>query len=254
MTRGVFMNIFEIAPDVYRLSVFAPEINLQFNHFLVKDDEPLLFHTGSRAMFPAVRELVSKVIDPARIRWIGFSHFETDECGALNKWFEVAPQATPVHGMIGCLVNLNDFSDRTPRMLNPDDRFTTGKYRFRFVHTPQLPHGWDAGVLFEETQKTLFCSDLFHQGGDVEPLVSSDIIGRARQTLTEYQQSPFANYVPYTPQTGRQMESVAALKPRTLAIMHGSSYTGDGARAIRDLAGVFQEVLGGDDVQAQSAP
>lgn len=246
-------NIFEIAPDVYRLSIHVPEINLGFNHFLVKDDEPLLFHTGSRAMFPALREMVAKVIDPAKLRWISFSHFETDECGALNKWLEVAPNATPVHGMIGCLVNLNDFSDRAPQLMNADDRLETGKYRFRFVHTPQIPHGWDAGVLFEETQRTLFCSDLFHQNGEVEPLTSSDVIGRCRQTLTEYEKSPFANYVPYTQHTGRQMQAVAELSPKTLAIMHGSSYSGDGKRAIQDLASVFKEVLGGGMSAAASA-
>jgi flavorubredoxin len=239
-------DISEIAPDVYRFSIFVPEINLQFNHFLVKDDEPLLFHTGSRAMFPAVREMMAMVIDPSKLRWIGFSHFETDECGALNNWLKISPHATPVHGMLGCLVNLNDFSDRAPRMLNADDRLTTGRYKFRFVHTPQLPHGWDAGVLFEETQRTLFCSDLCHQEGDVEPVTSADIIGRCRQVLTSYQQSPFANYVPYTQHTGRQMESVARLNPSTLAIMHGSSFNGNGAQAIRDLSGVFKDVLGAE--------
>jgi flavorubredoxin len=236
-------NISEIAPDVYRFSIYVPEINLGFNHFLVNDDEPLLFHTGSRAMFPALREMIGKVIDPGKLRWISFSHFETDECGALNQWLQVAPNATPVHGMVGCLVNLNDFSDRPTKMLNADDRLETGKYKFRFVHTPQLPHGWDAGVLFEETQRTLFCSDLCHQEFDVEPVTSSDIIGRCRQVLAAYQQSPFANYVPYTPQTGRQLEAVAQLDPKTLAIMHGSSFTGNGAQVIRDLAGVFKEVL-----------
>ncbi len=245
-------NIAEIAPDVYRFSIYVPEINLGFNHFLVHDDEPLLFHTGSRAMFPALREMMSKVIDPAKLRWISFSHFETDECGALNQWLQVAPNATPVHGMIGCLVNLNDFSDRPTKMLNADDRLQTGKYKFRFVHTPQLPHGWDAGVLFEETQRTLFCSDLCHQEFDVEPVTFSDIIGRCRQVLTAYQQSPFANYVPYTPQTGRQLEAVAQLDPKTLAIMHGSSFTGNGAQVIRDLAGVFKEVLSPEAV-AQTA-
>ncbi len=243
-------NIYEIAPDVYRFSIYVPEINLAFNHFLVKDDEPLLFHTGSRAMFPALREMVAKVIDPATLRWIGFSHFETDECGALNQWLATAPNATPVHGMVGCLVNLNDFSDRAPRMLDPGDKITTGKYTYRFVHTPQLPHGWDAGVLFEETQRTLFCSDLFHQEFDVEPLTSSDILGRCRQVLSAYQQSPFANYIPYTPETGRQLHAVADLNPKTLAIMHGSSFSGDGRKALHDLADLFKDVLGS---KAQSA-
>ncbi|HWR15289.1 MAG TPA: MBL fold metallo-hydrolase [Terriglobales bacterium] len=245
-------QIYEIAPDVYRFSIYVPEINLAFNHFVVKDDEPLLFHTGSRAMFPALKEMVAKVIDPAKIRWIGFSHFETDECGALNHWLQVAPNATPVHGMIGCLVNLNDFSDRIPKMLNPDETLSTGKYRYRFVHTPQLPHGWDAGVLFEESQRTLFCSDLFHQEGDVEPMTTSDIIGRCRQVLTAYQKSPLANYIPYTPVTGRLMEGVANLNPRTLAIMHGSSFSGNGAQAVRDLSALFKEVLG-TEATAQTA-
>ncbi|MGZ4816064.1 MAG: oxygen-binding di-iron domain-containing protein, partial [Terriglobales bacterium] len=222
-------EIYEIAPDVYRLSIYVPQINLQFNHFVVKDDEPLLFHTGSRAMFPALCELVAKVIDPAKLRWIGLSHFETDECGALNQWLATAPHATPIHGMVGCLINLNDFSDRAPRLLSAEDRVTTGKYSYRFVHTPQLPHGWDAGVLFEETQRTLFCSDLFHQFGDPEPIAGPEIVDSARQTLIGIQKSPLANYVPYTPQTGRQMEAVAALNPATLAVMHGSSFSGDGS-------------------------
>src|SRR3954468_7022943 len=245
-------NISEIAPDVYRFSIYVPEINLGFNHFLVKDDEPLLFHTGSRAMFSVLREMVSKGIDPSKLRWISFSHFETDECGALNQWLQVAPHATPVQGMIGCLVHLNDFSDRPPRLLNSEERISTGKYKFRFVHTPQLPHGWDAGVLFEETQRTLFCSDLCHQEGDVEPITTSDIIGRCRQVLSSYQQSPFANYVPYTQHTGRQLEAVAQLDPKTLAIMHGSSFSGNGAQTIRDLSSVFKEVLGAEAV-AQTA-
>jgi len=237
-------NVYEIAPDVYRLSIYVPQINLQFNHFVVKDDEPLFFHTGSRAMFPALLELTSKVINPAKLRWIGFSHFETDECGALNQWLAAAPNATPIHGMIGCMVNINDFSDRTPRLLNPENRVTTGKYSFRFVHTPQLPHGWDAGVLFEEKQRTLFCSDLFHQWGEREPLTGSELIDRARQTLVEIQQSPYAQYVPYTTNTGRQLEDVASLNPSTLAVMHGSSFSGDGAQAIRNLSIVFRDVLG----------
>jgi flavorubredoxin len=243
-------NVYEIAPDLYRFSIFVPEINLEFSHFLVKDDEPLLFHTGSRAMFPALREMVAKVIDPAKLRWIGFSHFETDECGALNKWLEIAPHATPVHGMIGCLVNLNDFSDRTPRLLMPEDRLNTGKYTYRFVHTPQLPHGWDAGVLFEETQRTLFCSDLFHQNGELEPLTTNDVLGRVRQVLSEYQQSPFANYVPFTARTERQLYEVADLDPKTLAIMHGSSYVGNGKQALQDLSAVFKDVLGSESQAA----
>ena len=245
------MNISEIAPDIYRFSLFVPEINLQFNHFLVKDEEPLLFHTGARAMFPALREMVAKVIDPARLRWISFSHFETDECGALNQWLQVAPNATPVHGMIGCLVNLNDFSDRPTQMLNPDDRLQTGKYRFRFVHTPQLPHGWDAGVLFEEADRVLLCSDLLHQIGDVEPVTTNDITGRYRHALETYQKHPILmDYVPYTENTKRQLDKLAALKPRTLAAMHGSTFIGDGAALLAESANILRDVSAAANVNA----
>lgn len=236
-------NVTEIAPDIFRISVFYREINLQFNHFLVKDDEPLLFHTGLRRMFAEVREGVSQVLDPARLRWISWSHFESDECGALNDWLAIAPYAQPACGMVGALVSVNDFSRREARILTPPDMLTTGQYRFRYYNTPQLPHGWDAGVLFEETQRTLFCSDLFHHDGDVEPLAHSSVIDRCRKTLTDYQAGPLANYVPYTPNTGLILEGLASLQPRTLATMHGSSFCGDCGQALRDLAGVMKEVL-----------
>src|SRR5581483_2182474 len=236
-------KVTEIAPDVYRISVFFPEINLGFNHFLVNDEEPLLFHTGLRRMFPAVLEGVKKVIDPARLRWISWSHFESDECGALNDWLAIAPNAQPACGMVGPLVSVNDFSQREARILTPNDVLSTGKYRFRYYQTPQLPHGWDAGVLFEETQRTLLCSDLFHHDGDVQPLTDASIIELCRATLTNYQAGPLANYVPYTPNTEAILKGLASLQPRTLAIMHGSSFYGDCSRAILDLASVMQEVL-----------
>jgi flavorubredoxin len=138
-------TIDEIAPDLYRISLYVPAFDLQFNHFLVRDDEPLLFHTGMRAMFPAVREALATVIDPASIRWISWSHFEVDECGALNEWLQVAPHATPVCGELGGMINIGDFSNRPPRGLKPDEVIETGRHRFRFVPTPHLPHGWDAG-------------------------------------------------------------------------------------------------------------
>ena len=141
----------EIAPDVYRISTYVPEANLQFNQFLVKDDEPFLYHTGMRWIFPVVREAVARIVKPEAIRWIGFSHFEVDECGALNEWLMIAPNAQTVCSKVGALVNLNDFANRPPRGLAADEVFGTGKYRFRFRPTPHLPHGWDAGVFFEET-------------------------------------------------------------------------------------------------------
>ena len=237
-------QVTEIAPNVYRICVYYPEINLQFNHFLVNDDEPLLFHTGLRRMFPQVREGVAKVLDPAKLRWISWSHFESDECGALNEWLSIAPHAQPACNMVGALVSVNDFFQREARILTPQEPLTTGKYRFRYYNTPQLPHGWDAGVLFEETQRTLFCSDLFHQDGELEPLVHSSVLDRCRKTLTDYQGGPLANYVPYTPNTGRILDGLASLNPQTLAIMHGSSFTGNCAEALRDLGAVMKDVLG----------
>jgi flavorubredoxin len=238
------MTVKEIAPDIYRLSTYIPEIDLQFNQFLVRDDEPLLFHTGMRALFPRVLDSVSKVIDPARLRWIGFSHFEADECGALNEWLRVAPSAEPVCSVVGALVSVNDFSSRPARGMTDGEVLTTGNYRFRFLQTPHVPHCWEAGLMFEEATGTLLCSDLFHQGGDVEALTESDVVERARKTLSDYQASPLANYMPYTRHTDATLQRLADLKPRTVATMHGSAFAGDGARALRDLAAAMREVLG----------
>lgn len=237
------MAITEIAPNVYRLSTYIPEIDLQFNQFLVKDDEPLLFHTGMKALFPVVREEVAGIIDPSLIRWIGFSHFEADECGSLNEWLQLAPAAQPVCSIVGALVSINDFALRPARGMADGETIVTGKHRFRFLQTPHVPHCWEAGLLFEETNGALFCSDLFHQGGNVEPLTESDVLGRARQTLIDYQAGPLANYMPYTKNTDGILQGLADLKPRTIAPMHGSAYIGDGERAIRDLAVVMKEVL-----------
>jgi flavorubredoxin len=237
------MKITEIAPDVYRLSLYVPEADLQFNQFLVRDDEPLLFHTGMRGIFPQVREAVEKIINPNRLRYIGFSHFEADECGALNEWLQLAPHAEPVCSLVGAMVSVNDFAARPAKGLTDGDGFSTGKYRFRFVQTPHLPHCWEAGVLFEETNRTLFSSDLFHQNGDVEPLTERSVIERARKTFTDYNASPLAGYQPYTRQTESNLQKLIALEPATIAAMHGSTFFGDGAQALRDLGTVMREVL-----------
>lgn len=237
------MNITEIAPDVYRLSLFVPEANLQFNQFLVRDDEPLLFHTGMKGIFPLVHEAVSKIIEPSALRHIGFSHFEADECGALNEWLEVAPKSEAVCSFVGAMVSVNDFASRPARPLNDGESFSTGKYNFRFIQTPHLPHCWEAGMLFEETNGTLFSSDLFHQNGDVAAHTESDVIESVRETLIEYNASPLANYMPYTRQTEANMEKLIALKPKTIAAMHGSAFTGNGEQALRDLATVMNELL-----------
>ena len=223
-------RIDEVGTDLYRISVYVPEFDLQFNHFLIRDEEPLLFHTGMRGMFPTVREALGRLIDPTTLRWISWSHFEVDECGALNEWLAVAPRALPVCGELGAMINIADFSNRPPRALKPDDVLETGRHRFRFVPTPHLPHGWDAGMLFEESDRILLCSDLLHQLGDVEPVTSSDISGRYQHALEVYQASPvLMDYVPYNENTRLQLNKLAALQPRTLAAMHGSTFTGDGA-------------------------
>ena len=234
----------EIAPNVYRISIFAARGNVQFNHFLVKDDEPLLYHTGLRGMHAEIREAVAKLISLSELRHIGFSHFESDECGSLNEWLVAAPKADVICSQLGARVNVNDFTGRESRALADGETFATGTYRFRYCHTPHLPHGWDAGVLFEETQKILFCSDLFHQAGDVEPLTSADVVGRSRQALKEYQAGILAEYVPYTPLTAQNLKKLADLTPETLAIMHGSSFEGDCVRALADLEVVLRDIYG----------
>ncbi len=238
------MSVTEIAADVYRISTYVPEIDMQFNQFLVKDEEPLLFHTGHRMMFPVVRDAVASVIDPSKIRWVGFSHFEADECGALNEWLAVAPSAEPVCSTVGALVSVNDFASRPAKGMADGELLRTGKYRFRFLQTPHVPHCWEAGLLFEEENGTLFSSDLFHQNGDVEALTESVVLGRVRQALVEGQAGPFADYMPYTRQTESTLQRLADLRPKTIAAMHGSSFAGDGGRALRDFAVVVREVLG----------
>jgi hypothetical protein len=218
------VRVTEVAPDHYSISIYVREFNLRFNQFLIKDEEPLLFHTGMKQMFPLVRDAVARVIDPSALRWISFSHFEADECGAL--------------------VSVNDFAIRQARVLAQDDILTTGTYRFRFLQTPHVPHNREASLLFEEVTHTLLCSDLFTQEGDVEAVTGSDVVGRARRALIEGQQGPFANPYPYTPLTVPTLHRLADLRPKQLALMHGSTYAGEGGRALRDLATVMQEVLG----------
>jgi flavorubredoxin len=238
-------RIDEVSPDLYRICVYAPAFDLQFNHFLVRDDEPLLFHTGMRGMFPVVRDAVATLIDPASLRWISWSHFEVDECGSLNDWLAAAPNATPVCGELGAMINISDFSNRPPRGLKSGEVLNTGRHQFRFVPTPHLPHGWDAGVLFEESDRVLLCSDLMHQLGDVEPVTTSDVVGRYRRAFETYQQSPvLMDYVPYTGNTKRQLASLAALRPRVLAAMHGSTFVGDGAAALVASGEVIRQVTG----------
>jgi flavorubredoxin len=237
-------RIDEIAPDLYRLSTYIAKIDLQFNQFLVIDDEPLLYHTGLRGMFPLVRDAVAKVVDPARIRWISFSHFEADECGSLNEWQALAPRAEAVCGVIGALVNINDYTGGRARVMADGEVLATGRHRFRFLQTPQVPHAWDASLLFEETRATLFCSDLFLQNGDLCPLTEEDVVEPARQALLAYEAGPLPHAYPYASWTDDTLKRLADLKPGLLAIMHGSSCRGDGERALRALAAMYAAALG----------
>ena len=238
-------TITEIAPDVYRISTYIKEIDLQFNQFLIKDEQPLLWETGMKQMFPLVRDAVSKIIDPASLRWISFSHFEPDECGSLNEWLQLAPRAEAFCSEVGAMVFVNDGAIRPACGVGPDHLIDTGRNRFRFYPTPHLPHGWDAGVLFEETHGTLLCSDLFHHVGDVEASTESDILGRVRHAMEMSQRTPpFADYMPWTPQTERRLQALSALQPRTCSTMHGSAFEGDRARALLDLGGIMKDVLG----------
>ena len=237
-------TVHEIAPDVFRISSYVPDFDMEFNHFLVRDEQPLLYHAGMRRMFPDLKEALATLIDPKSLRWIGYSHFEVDECGALNDWFAIAPHAQAVAGQIGAIVNLADFSSRPARGLDKGELLETGKYRFRYHPTPHLPHGWDAGVLFEETHGTLFVSDLFHHNGKREPLTSDDVVERSRAAAKQMQSGPLMDYVPYTPKTERLLSELAGFAPKTMAIMHGSSFTGDGADALRRLGRAYAEIFG----------
>jgi Uncharacterized flavoproteins len=237
-------RVTEIAPDLYSISIYVPEFNLRFNHFLIKDEEPLLFHTGMKQMFPLVRDAVARVIDPSTLRWLSFSHFEADECGALNDWLALAPHAEPACGLVGALVSVNDVAVRPARVLAHDEILKTGKYLVRFRQTPHVPHNWEASLLFEEVTRTLLCSDLFTHEGDVEAVTESDVVERAQRSLTEGQKGPFANAYPYTPLTEPTLQGLADLQPKRLALMHGSTFVGDGGQALRDLAIIMREVLG----------
>lgn len=238
-------HVTEIAPDLFRITTFVEPFNLQFSQFLVRDDEPLLFHTGPRALFSEVKAAVASLIDPQTLRWIGFSHFESDECATLPEWQQLAPQSQAVCSVVGKLVSVDDcLALRPAKGMTDGEVLQTGTYRFRFLATPHVPHCWEAGLLFEETERTLLCSDLLHQEGDVEPMTESDVIGRCRKTLVEYQQGPLANYMPYCTLTDATLQRLAALQPKRLATMHGSVYVGDGRKALQDLAMIWREVLG----------
>jgi flavorubredoxin len=230
----------EIAERIYRLSTFLPAVGpkgFTFNQFLVDADEPLLFHCGQRALYPAVSTAAARVMDLRRLRWITFSHVEADECGALAEWLDAAPSATVAHGAIGCAIWLNDQSPRPPRALANDEVLDLGGRRVRRLDTPHVPHCWDAGLLYEETTGTLFTSDLFTHVGDPPAVTDGDIMGPAVAAEKQF------GYTGVTPATGSTIRRLAGLAPRTLAVMHGSSFSGAAAPLLESLAGFYDELL-----------
>lgn len=231
-------KIAEIADGIYRLSTFVPEIappaGFAFNSFLIKGEQPLLFHTGLRKMFPLNRDAVAKIVPVESLRWIAFGHYEADECGAMNEWMAVAPNAQVAHGATGVMVSLNDTSDRAPRMLADGETIELGGKRVRYIDTPHTPHGWDAGVMFEEKTGTLLSGDLFTQLGDNPPLIhGGDLVGPAMRGEELFQ------YSALSPGMGSAIRRLAPLKPKTLALMHGPSFQGDGSAALNALADYY---------------
>lgn len=230
-------NVHEIADAIYRINtpvVIAGATGFSFNQYLVVDDEPLLFHTGPRKMFPLVREAVASVLPVERLRHIAFSHVEADECGSLNEWLAAAPQAAPLCGSIAAMVSIGDLADRAPRALADGESISLGRRSVRWQDAPHLPHAWECGFLSDELTSTLFCGDLFTQGGaDNPPLTESDILGPSEAFRHEM------DYFSHTKYVRELLEKLACTNPTTLACMHGSAWRGDGASLLRALGESF---------------
>lgn len=227
-------NIHEIADGIYRINTpvtFEGGLAFSFNQYLIDDDEPLLFHTGPRRMFALVREAVASVLPPESLRHIGFSHVEADECGSLNEWLAVAPQSAPLCSQVAGMVSINDMADRPARALADGETLSLGSHRVRWFDTPHLPHGWECGLLTEESTRTLFCGDLFTQSGaGAPPVTEADILGPSEAFRAQM------DYFSHTKNAGGMLERLASTAPTTLACMHGSAWRGDGAHLLRALA------------------
>jgi flavorubredoxin len=224
---------FEIADGIYRFSTAVTGIGpgpFTFNQFLIKAEAPLLFHLGHRNMFASIAAAVERVIPLSRLRYLSFGHVEADECGSLNQWQAAAPNSETVHGQLACMVSLNDLADRMPRPLADGETIDLGEKRVCWIDTPHVPHGWEAGLLYEETGATLFCGDLLTHGGDGPPVTESDVSAPAIAMEDMFHAMSMA------PNTVAVLDRLARLEPATLALMHGSSFRGDGAAALRALA------------------
>jgi len=236
MSKQDRTRIDEIASGIYRISTPVPPEAIPggftFNQYLIVDDEPLLHHTGLLKMFPAVRAAIASVIPVQSLRYVSFSHYEADECGSLNEFLQVAPQAQPLCSRIAKMVSVDDIALRPARALGDGEELSLGSHVVRWIDTPHLPHGWECGHLFETTTRTLFCGDLFTQGGhEHEPLTSADILEPSEAMRGGL------DYFSQTRQVRELTEKLAATSPRILACMHGSAWQGDGAALLRQLAG-----------------
>jgi flavorubredoxin len=231
-------SVHEIAASIYRIATpirFPSGLEFSFNQYLVVDEMPLLFHTGLRRIFPLVREAVGRVLPIERIRYIGFSHFEADECGSLNEWLTVAPAAVPLCGRIAAGTSINDVADRAPRVLSDAESLTLGQSTVRWLDTPHMPHAWECGMLYEEQTRTLLCSDLFTQGGlDHAPLTEGDILGPSEAMRARM------DYFAHAVSSRQALHRLAALEPVTMACMHGSAWRGDGAGLLRALGDILE--------------
>ncbi len=225
-------RIDEISDGIYRISTPFKEIpgGFSFNQYLIAGDEPLLFHTGSRSLRPVVQEAISSVIAVKDLRYIGFSHFESDECGSLNEFLSLAPNAVPLCGRVNAMINGDSF-DRPARVLADGEALSMGKYRVRWFDTPHLPHAWECGYLMEETTGTLLCGDLFTQGGaDLPPISSSDILAPSESFRKKM------DYFSHTKNARSLIDRLASANPKVLACMHGSAWRGDGGKLLVALA------------------
>lgn len=228
-------NVLEIADGIYRINtpvaIAGGPGGFSFNQFLVVDDEPLIFHTGPRRLFPLVREAVASVLPVERLRYVAFSHVEADECGSLNEWLAAAPRAVPLCGTVAAMVSIDDLADRPARALADGEALTLGRHRLRWFDTPHLPHAWECGFLMEEQTSTLLCGDLFTQGGaDLPALTAADILGPSEAFRHQM------DYFSHSTNARELLEKLAGAKPATLACMHGSAWRGDGAGLLLALA------------------
>lgn len=230
-------SIDEIADGIHRISTPVSVVpgGFTFNQYLIVDDEPLLFHTGLRRMFPLVREAIAAVMPVERLRWIAFSHYEADECGSLNEFLGVAPNAAPLCGKIAALVSVHDIADRPPRAMEDDEALMLGRHRVRWFATPHLPHAWECGFLAEETTRTLLCGDLFTQGGAAHPPLTENDILEPSEAFRSH-----LDYYSHTKNAAAMIERLAATQPTTLACMHGPAWRGDGAQLLRALGNRLQ--------------